>query len=163
MTDLYDFEQPTLEGQPKSLGDYRGQVALIVNVASRCGLTPQYRGLEDLYRTFKDQGLVVLGFPCNQFGAQEPGSAEEIRAFCSTKYDVSFPIFKKLDVNGPSRHPLYTWLTSQPTKPEGPGDIGWNFGKFLVGRDGQVRARFAPPTAPNAPDFVAAVEAALAK
>jgi glutathione peroxidase len=161
MPHLYDFEQPTLEGQAKPLSDYRGQVALVVNVASRCGLTPQYRGLEDLYRTFAERGLVVLGFPCNQFGAQEPGSAEDIRSFCSTRYDVTFPMFKKLDVNGPERHPLYAWLTSEPTKPEGPGPVSWNFGKFLIGRDGAVIARFAPTVAPNAPELVAAVEAAL--
>jgi glutathione peroxidase len=161
MPNFYDFEQPTLEGQPKSLGDYRGQVALVVNVASRCGLTPQYRGLEDLHRTFAERGLVVLGFPCNQFGAQEPGTAEEIRGFCSTRYDVTFPMFKKLDVNGPARHPLYAWLTSEPTSPEGPGPVAWNFGKFLIGRDGAVVARFAPTVAPNAPELLAAVEAAL--
>ena len=161
MTSAYDFHHNTIDGQDKSLADYRGQVLLLVNVASRCGLTPQYTALEDLYRGMKDRGFAVLGFPCNQFGAQEPGTEAEIRDFCSTKYDVSFPLFSKLEVNGAARHPLYAWMTAQATKPEGPGDVRWNFGKFLIGRDGQVVARFGPQVTPDDPALVAAVEKAL--
>lgn len=161
MSTLYDFEHKSIAGEKQSLADYRGKVALVVNVASKCGLTPQYTGLEELYRAYKDRGLTVLGFPCNQFAGQEPGTEAEIQTFCSTKYDVSFPLFSKLDVNGEARHPLYAWLTSEPTKPEGPGDVQWNFGKFLIGRDGKVIARFSPTTAPNAEPLVTAVESAL--
>jgi glutathione peroxidase len=161
MTSAYDFNHKTIDGQDKSLADYRGQVLLLVNVASRCGLTPQYTALEELYRGMKDRGFAVLGFPCNQFAGQEPGTEAEIKDFCSTKFDVSFPLFSKLDVNGKARHPLYAWLTEQATKPDGPGDIKWNFGKFLVGRDGEVIARFGPTTAPTAPAIVDAIENAL--
>jgi len=162
MTSAHQFTHKTIDGDERSLSDYRGKVALVVNVASRCGLTPQYTALEELYRGFREQGLVVLGFPCNQFGAQEPGSEDEIKQFCSTRYDVTFPMFSKLDVNGKQRHPLYAWLTSQPTAPEGPGDISWNFGKFLIGKNGEVIARFSPKTAPTDPKVVEAIEAALA-
>ena len=151
----------TIDGETKKLSDYAGKVLLVVNVASRCGLTPHYTGLEKLYRELKDEGLVVLGFPCNQFGAQEPGTEEEIQTFCSTKYDVSFPLFAKLDVNGPARSPVYAFLTSADVKPEGAGDIKWNFGKFVVGKDGQVVARFAPPTDPNDPAIREAIATAL--
>jgi glutathione peroxidase len=161
MANFYDFQQPLLDGSPCAFERFRGQVVLIVNVASRCGLTPQYRGLEDLFRTYAGRGLVVLGAPCNQFGAQEPGTAEEIQAFCSTRYDVTFPLLDKLEVNGPGRHPLYQWMCTVPTTPEGPGDIGWNFGKFLIGRDGSLAARFSPTTAPSSPVLVGAVESAL--
>jgi glutathione peroxidase len=161
MSTLHDFEHKSITGEKKSLADYRGQVALVVNVASKCGLTPQYTGLEELYRAYKDRGLTVLGFPCNQFAGQEPGTEAEIQSFCSTQYDVTFPLFGKLDVNGAARHPLYAWLTSEKTQPEGPGDVQWNFGKFLIGRDGKVIARFSPTTAPNAEPLVAAVEKAL--
>jgi glutathione peroxidase len=161
MSTLYDFEHKSITGEKKSLADYRGQVALVVNVASKCGLTPQYTGLEELYRAYKDRGLTVLGFPCNQFAGQEPGTEAEIQSFCSTQYDVSFPLFGKLDVNGDARHPLYAWLTSEATQPEGPGDVKWNFGKFLIGRDGKVIARFGPTTAPSAEPLVEAVEKAL--
>jgi glutathione peroxidase len=161
MTTAYEFEQKTIDGQPQSLSAYRGKVLLVVNVASRCGLTPQYTALEDLYRGMKDRGLVVLGFPCNQFGAQEPGSEAEIKQFCSTRYDVTFPMFSKLEVNGSSRHPLYAWLTTQPTAPDGPGDVKWNFAKFLIDREGKIAARFSPTTPPTAPDVVDAVERAL--
>jgi glutathione peroxidase len=161
MSTLYDFEHNSITGEKKSLADYRGQVALVVNVASKCGLTPQYTGLEELYRAYKDRGLTVLGFPCNQFAGQEPGTEAEIQSFCSTQYDVSFPLFGKLDVNGDARHPLYAWLTSEATQPEGPGDVKWNFGKFLIGRDGKVIARFGPTTAPSAEPLVEAVEKAL--
>lgn len=143
MTQLADFTLPLLDGTPQNLGAYAGHPVLIVNTASKCGLTPQYEGLEALYRRYRDQGLVILGFPCNQFMGQEPGTAEEIAEFCSLTYDVSFPLFGKLEVNGPGESPLYTWL-----KQEHPGDIEWNFAKFLIGRDGQVAARFAPTVLP---------------
>ena len=161
MSTLYDFEHKSITGEQQSLADYRGKVALVVNVASKCGLTPQYEGLEELYRSYKERGLTVLGFPCNQFAGQEPGTEAEIQTFCSTKYDVSFPLFGKLDVNGPARHPLYAWLTGEQTQPEEAGDVKWNFGKFLIGRDGAVIARFSPTTAPNAAPLVEAVEKAL--
>jgi len=161
MTRLHELSATTLEGEERSLGDFAGKALLIVNVASKCGLTPHYAGLESLYRSHRERGLEVLGFPCNQFGAQEPGSAEEIRSFCSTSYGVSFPLFAKIDVNGPGRHPVYAFLTSQQSEPEGPGDIAWNFAKFVVGRDGRVQARFGPATAPDAPELLAAVEKVL--
>jgi glutathione peroxidase len=161
MTSAHDFTHKTIDGKDISLADYRGRVLLLVNVASRCGLTPQYTALEELYRGMKDRGFAVLGFPCNQFGGQEPGTEAEIQQFCSTKYDVSFPLFSKLDVNGKTRHPLYAWLTEQPTQPDGPGDVKWNFAKFLVGRDGLLIARFGPTTAPTASSVVDAIETAL--
>jgi glutathione peroxidase len=134
---------------------------LVVNVASQCGLTPHYAGLQELYESYGDRGLTVLGFPCNQFGGQEPGSEDEIKTFCETRFGVTFPMFAKIDVNGANRHPLYEHLTSQPTQPDGPGDIGWNFAKFLVDRDGKVVARFAPPTAPVSEEVVGAIEKLL--
>jgi glutathione peroxidase len=161
MTTAHDFEHDTIDGRRCSLGDYKGKALLIVNVASRCGLTPQYTALEELYREMKDKGLMVLGFPCNQFGGQEPGSEAEIKEFCSTRYDVTFPLFSKLEVNGPNRHPLYGWLTEQATQPEGSGDIKWNFAKFVVDRDGKLVARFGPKTAPTDETVVEAVERAL--
>jgi glutathione peroxidase len=161
MTTVHAFQHPTIDGATKSLQDYAGQVLLIVNVASRCGLTPQYTALEALYQRFKARGLRVLGFPCNDFGAQEPGSEAEIKAFCESKYSVSFPLFAKLHVKGPERAPLYAYLSAQPTAPDGAGDIAWNFAKFLVGRDGRVLARFSPQTAPDAPEVIGAIEAAL--
>jgi glutathione peroxidase len=161
MTTVHDFTLDTIDGEPRSLGDYRGNVLLLVNVASKCGLTPQYTGLEALHRRFRDRGFRVLGFPCNQFLGQEPGTHEEIKAFCESKYSVTFPLFAKLDVNGPSRAPLYAFLTSEPAAPEGGGDIKWNFGKFLVGKDGSVLARFSPKVEPLADELVSAVETAL--
>ena len=161
MTTFHDFSAPTLDGADCSFDSFSGKVLLVVNVASRCGLTPQYAGLEKLAEQYRDRGLVVLGFPCNQFKGQEPGSAEEIKTFCSTTYGVTFPLFGKIDVNGPERHDLYAWLTQQPTSPEGPGDVQWNFGKFLIGKDGAVLARFEPTTDPAAPELTAAIEAAL--
>jgi len=161
MTTLHDFTLPTLEGDERSLSEHAGKVALVVNVASACGLTPQYEGLEKLQRSLGERGFVVLGFPCNQFSAQEPGTAEQIREFCSTRYDVSFPMYGKLEVNGANRSPLYAWLTSEATAPDGPGDVKWNFAKFLIGRDGQVVARFAPTVAPTSPELVEAIERAL--
>ena len=162
MTTVHDFSHPNIDGQPTELSQYAGQVKLIVNVASRCGLTPQYTALEELQKTHGPKGLVVLGFPCNQFGAQEPGTEGEIKTFCSTTYGVSFPMFSKLEVNGPGRHPLYAWLTSQPTAPEGSGDISWNFGKFVADRDGRVVGRFSPQTDPQDPALLETLTKALA-
>ncbi|MCL4507326.1 MAG: glutathione peroxidase [Chloroflexi bacterium] len=147
----------TADGKEKSLNDFKGNVLLIVNVASRCGNTPQYAGLEKLYEKYKDQGLQVLGFPCNQFGGQEPGTMEEIQNFCTTNYGVTFPIFNKLEVKGPGQAPLYAKLT----KTEPAGDISWNFEKFLVGKDGTVQARFTPRTKPEDPSVVSKIEQAL--
>jgi glutathione peroxidase len=158
-TQVYDFEAQTLDGAPAPLADYRGKVLLIVNTASKCGFTPQYEGLEALWRKYRDRGLVVLGFPCNQFGAQEPGNAQEIASFCSLTYDVTFPMMGKVDVNGPAAHPLWAWLKSQKKGLLGSEGVKWNFTKFLIGRDGQVLGRFAPTTTPQA--LESAVEAAL--
>jgi glutathione peroxidase len=156
---VYEFSAKTLEGKDVSLADYRGQVLLIVNTASKCGLTPQYEGLEALYKASKDRGLTILGFPCNQFGGQEPGTAEEIGGFCSLTYDVTFPMMAKIDVNGPSAHPLYAYLKKQQKGVLGTEGIKWNFTKFLIDRDGNVVERFAPTTKPE--DLQAAVEALL--
>jgi len=161
MPTLRDFRARTIDGVDRSLADFDGKVALVVNVASKCGLTPHYAGLEKLFESHAARGLAVLGFPCNQFGAQEPGSDADVKEFCSLNYGVTFPMFSKIEVNGPGRHPLYAWLTAEKTAPEGPGDIKWNFTKFLVGRDGRVAARFDPRTEPGAPDLVAALEKAL--
>jgi glutathione peroxidase len=158
---LHDFTARRIDGQPQSLGDYQGKVVLVVNVASRCGLTPQYAGLQQLYQAYRSRGLEILGFPCNQFGAQEPGSEAEIQEFCTSRYGVGFPLFSKIEVNGPGRDPLYAWLTGEPTRPEGSGDIGWNFAKFLVGRDGRIQARFSPRTDPQASELTSAIEKAL--
>lgn len=162
MTSVHDFQVKTIDGQNKSLRDYAGHPLLIVNVASRCGLTPQYTALEALYQRFKGRGFTVLAFPCNDFGAQEPGTEAEIKTFCESNYRVSFPLFSKVHVKGPAnqRAPLYEFLTSQQTAPDGPGDIAWNFAKFLVGSDGRVLARFNPQTAPDAPEVISAIEAA---
>jgi glutathione peroxidase len=156
---LYDHEARSLDGRPVALGDYRGKVLLIVNTASRCGFTPQFTGLEALYRKYRDQGLEILGFPCNQFGAQEPGNAEEIASFCSLTYDVTFPMFGKIEVNGPKAHPLYTYLKAQKKGLLGSEGIKWNFTKFLIDRNGQVTERYAPTTPPEQLD--AAVAALL--
>jgi glutathione peroxidase len=156
---LYDFEVETLAGGPIALTTYAGDVALVVNTASKCGFTPQYAGLEALWRKYQDRGFVVLGFPCNQFGAQEPGDAAEIASFCSLTYDVSFPMFAKIDVNGPNAHPLYAWLKGQKRGLFGSQAIKWNFTKFLVDSRGKVVARFGPGKLPQALD--AAVEALL--
>jgi len=163
MTDpsIYDLELTTLAGEPAPLGSYRGRLVLAVNVASRCGLTPQYEGLERLHRRFAEHGLAVLGFPCNQFGDQEPGTAEEIREFCDARFGVSFPMFAKLEVNGPGRHPLYAILTETADDDGKSGDVLWNFEKFLVSPDGEVLRRFRPMTAPEDPDVVSAIEANL--
>ena len=147
-TTLADFSLPLLDGTPQPLADFAGKVVLLVNVASKCGLTGQYAGLEALFRRYRDRGLVVLGFPCNQFAGQEPGSAAEIAQFCSLTYDVTFPIFGKLEVNGAGAHPLYAWL--KRTASEDDAAIEWNFTKFLLGRDGRVVERFAPSVEPEA-------------
>ena len=161
MSSLHDFSAKTIEGSDKSLKDYEGKTLLIVNVASQCGLTPQYSGLQTLYETYRGRGFEVLGFPCNQFGSQEPGSESDIKTFCETRFAVTFPMFAKLDVNGARQHPVYGFLTSQKTEPDGPGDIQWNFAKFLVDKQGNVIARFPPTTAPDAPELTAAIEKAL--
>jgi glutathione peroxidase len=147
MASFYDIPVRSIDGKPDLLAPLRGKVALAVNVASKCGLTPQYAGLEQLQRELADQNFTVIGFPCNQFGAQEPGTEEQIVQFCQTSYDVSFPMSAKLDVNGPQRHPLYAFLTSPDTGVA--GDITWNFEKFLIGRDGRVLKRYPPPTKPQ--------------
>ncbi len=149
MTTIYDFSARTLQGKDVSLSDYRGQPMLIVNTASKCGFTPQYEGLETLYKAHRDQGLVVLGFPCNQFGAQEPGSEDEIGAFCQANYGVSFPMFAKIEVNGAGAHPLYDFLKREKAGVLGTRNIKWNFTKFLVDRGGRVVGRFAPATKPK--------------
>ena len=154
---VLDETVATAKNEDISLRDYQGQVLLIVNVASKCGLTPQYSALEALYKKYQTRGFMVLGFPCNQFAGQEPGTMEEILIFCSAKYDVTFPIFHKLDVNGETRAPLYQKLVQMPPT----GDIGWNFEKFLVGRDGNVLARFSAQTKPDSLEVVAAIEQAL--
>jgi glutathione peroxidase len=158
---LRDFPVNTLTGEPSSLADLDGKTLLIVNVASKCGLTPQYTALEELHERYADRGFAVVGFPCNQFGGQEPGSADEIAQFCSATYGVTFPMFEKIDVNGPGRHAIYTELTATPDSSGEAGDIQWNFEKFLVGPDGAVLARFRPMTTPDAEEVVSAIEANL--
>ncbi|MFD3569018.1 glutathione peroxidase [Streptomyces sp. NPDC058667] len=158
---LYDIPLTSLTGEPVSLADYRDRAVLVVNVASKCGLTPQYAGLERLQKEYGERGLTVLGVPCNQFAGQEPGSAEEIQTFCSATYGVSFPLLEKTDVNGEARHPLYAELVKTADAEGEAGDVQWNFEKFLIGRDGHV-TRFRPRTDPDAPEVVAAIEAQLA-
>jgi glutathione peroxidase len=159
---LLDIPVNTLAGQPASLRVLAGKTLLVVNVASKCGLTPQYEGLERLQERYADREFSVVGFPCNQFGGQEPGTADEIQEFCSATYGVSFPIFEKIDVNGSGRHPIYAELTAEPDADGEAGDIQWNFEKFLVGHDGKVVARFRPSTEPEAPEVIDAIEANLA-
>ena len=153
----------SITGQDVDLSQYKGKVVMIVNVASECGLTPQYEQLEAMYEKYSDKGLVVLGFPCNQFGRQEPGTEAEIAQFCSNNYKIKFPLFAKVEVNGNGAAPLYKYLTALDTRPQGKGKISWNFEKFVVGKNGQVTARFAPTTVPDAPEVVAVIEAELAK
>jgi len=160
---ISDFELDAIDGSAQKLADYSGQVLLVVNVASKCGLTPHYKGLQELYEHNKDRGFAVLGFPCNQFGGQEPGSNADVKSFCATTYGVTFPMFAKIDVNGAGRAPLYEWLTGEMTSPDGPGDIAWNFTKFVIGRDGAVKARFNPRVEPGDPALRAAIDAALAE
>ena len=147
---IYDFAADRLDGTPQSLADYRGRAMLIVNTASKCGFTPQYEGLEALHEAYGEKGLAVLGFPCNQFGRQEPGDAAEIASFCALTYDVRFPMFARIEVNGPGTHPLYRHLKTQAPGVLGTRSIKWNFTKFLVARDGRVIGRFAPRVAPEA-------------
>ncbi|HET6296339.1 MAG TPA: glutathione peroxidase [Kribbella sp.] len=158
---LYDIPLHTLSGTDTSLADYRGKAVLVVNVASKCGLTPQYEGLERLQKRYEDRGFTVLGAPCNQFGGQEPGTNEEIQEFCSMTYGVTFPMLDKLEVNGPDRHPLYSELTATPDAEGAAGDVQWNFEKFLVTPEGTVAARFRPQTQPESAEVVAAIEAQL--
>jgi glutathione peroxidase len=158
---VFDTGISALDGTPLDTEALDGKAVLVVNVASRCGLTPQYRGLEELQERYAGRGFTVLGVPCNQFAGQEPGTAEEIATFCSATYGVTFPLTEKVEVNGPGRHPLYDELTGTPDADGEAGDIQWNFEKFLVGADGKVAGRFRPRTEPTSPEVVAAIEAAL--
>ena len=155
---LYDIPVKTLSGEDSSLGALAGKTLLVVNVASKCGLTPQYAALEALHERLADRGFSVVGFPCNQFMGQEPGTAEEIEEFCSTTYGVTFPMFEKIEVNGDGRHPIYDELTAVPDADGAAGDVQWNFEKFLLGPDGTVLARFRPRTVPDDPEVLAAIE-----
>ena len=157
---LYNFKVDSIDNKPVSLSDYQGKVLLMVNVASQCGYTPQYTGLETLYEKYRDRGLVVMGFPANNFGAQEPGSNDEIKTFCSRKYSVQFPMFSKISVKGTGEAPLYQYLTTK-ANPAASGEIKWNFTKFLVDRQGNVIARFEPNVTPESPEVISAVEKAL--
>ena len=157
-----DFEMETINGETASLDSYKGKVVMIVNTASKCGLTPQYEGLQTLYETYKDQGFVILGFPANNFMNQEPGTDEEIKEFCTVNYGVTFPMFSKISVKGEDKHPLYQYLT-ESEKHEYGGEIEWNFAKFIVGPDGQLVARFKPKTKPQNEQVIKAVETALQK
>ncbi len=161
-TNIYAFTMLDIDGRAVALSSYKGKVALIVNVASKCGFTGQYAGLEKLYQGYRERGLVVLGFPANDFLRQEPGTDEEIKQFCTLSYGVTFPMFSKISVKGKDIHPLYAYLTSPAANPNHGGAISWNFNKFLVGRDGAVLARFGSRTKPDDKDLVAAIEAALA-
>jgi glutathione peroxidase len=158
---IYETKIAALDGSPLNLSEFEGKATLVVNVASKCGLTPQYAGLEALHERFKDRGFSVLGVPCNQFAGQEPGTSEEIATFCSTTYGVTFPLTEKVDVNGASRHPLFEELTAQPDAAGEAGDIQWNFEKFLISPEGNVVGRFRPTVAPDADEIVSAVEAVL--
>ena len=160
MTSAYDFEAVDIDGKTVSLSDYRGKALLVVNVASKCGFTPQYTGLEKLWQDYRERGLVVLGFPCDQFGNQEPGNEEEIKNFCSLTYEVDFPLFAKVDVNGAQAHPLWKWLKQEKSGLLGISAIKWNFSKFLVGRDGKVIKRYAPTDTPES--IAGDIRAALA-
>jgi len=158
-----NFKMKSLDGKDVDLSKYEGKVVLMVNVASKCGYTPQYGPLEALHEKYKDQGLVVLGFPCNQFGAQEPGTAEDIEKFCTENYGVTFDMFEKIDVNGEKAAPLYKFLTSKETNPKSPGKVDWNFEKFLIGKDGKIAGRYKSKVSPDDPEFVKVVEKELAK
>ena len=160
---LYDIPLRSLHGEPTSLAEHKGKALLVVNVASKCGLTPQYTGLEELHEQYAPRGFAVLGFPCNQFGQQEPGSADEIETFCSTTYGVTFPLFEKIDVNGDARHPLYEQLTQQADAEGKAGDIQWNFEKFLISPEGEIVARFRPLAEPEADEVTSAIESTLPK
>jgi glutathione peroxidase len=158
---LYDFTLNSIDGQAAPLAAYKGKVLLLVNVASKCGFTPQYTALEALYEKYKDQGLVVIGFPANNFMAQEPGTNEEIKTFCSRKYNVTFPMYSKISVKGDDKAPIYQFLTDKGVNPNTGGEIKWNFTKFLVARDGTVISRFEPAVKPDSPEVIAAIEKAL--
>ncbi len=156
---IYDLTATNIDNQTVNLETYSGKVLLIVNVASKCGFTGQYENLESLYQKYKDDGLVILGFPCNQFGGQEPGTSEDIKSFCSLNYGVTFPLFEKVEVNGPDQHPLFALLTGEDSP--FPGKIKWNFSKFLIGRDGEILARFGSMTNPESSKITKAIKAAL--
>jgi len=160
-SNVLDFTLNSIDGKPAPLSQYQGKVVLIVNVASKCGFTPQYTGLEKIYEKYKDQGFVILGFPANNFGAQEPGTNEEIKTFCSSKYMVTFPMYAKISVKGADIHPLYQFLTDKTANPTTAGDIKWNFTKFLVGKDGKVIARFESAVTPESAEVTGAIEKAL--
>jgi len=161
VSEIYDIPVHTLQGKPSSLGDLKGKAVLVVNVASKCGLTPQYTGLQKLQDTYAGRGFSVVGFPCNQFLEQEPGTADEIAEFCTVNYGVTFPLFEKIDVNGPDRHPIYEALTAVPDAEGAAGDVQWNFEKFLLSPEGEIVGRFRPGVEPEDPGLVAAVESAL--
>lgn len=161
MNSVYDFTLKDIDRKEVSLSQYRGKVVMIVNVASKCGYTPQYTGLQSIYAKYKDRGFVILGFPANNFMAQEPGTEEEIKTFCSTKYNVTFPMFSKISVKGDDIHPLYKFLTSKETNPEFGGDIKWNFSKFLLDKNGRIIARFEPAVKPESDTVAQAIEKAL--
>lgn len=158
---MHEFTLNSIDGRPAPLSAYQGKVVLIVNVASRCGFTPQYAGLEALYEKYKDRGFAILGFPANNFGGQEPGTNEEIKTFCSTKYNVTFPMYSKISVKGDDQAPLYRFLTDKQANPATGGEIQWNFTKFLVDKNGKVVARFEPKVTPESPDVASAIEKAL--
>jgi glutathione peroxidase len=158
---IYDIKVKDIDGKNVSLSDYKGKVLLIVNVASKCGFTPQYKALEATYKKYQDKGFVILGFPCNQFGAQEPGTDDEIKQFCTSKYFITFPLFDKIEVNGAGRHPLYQILAGKDSP--FPGDIRWNFTKFVIGKDGQILNRFDSKVTPDSPEVISSIESALAK
>jgi len=161
-TSVYDFTLKSIDGQPTPLSEYHGKVLLLVNVASHCGYTPQYTALESLYEKYKDKGLVIVGIPANNFMGQEPGTNEDIKTFCTKKYNVSFPMMSKISVKGDDKTPLYTFLTAKSSDPKFGGEIQWNFTKFLVDRNGSLVNRFEPATTPDSPEVISAVEAALA-
>lgn len=158
---IYNFALKSIDGKEVNLSQYRGKALLLVNVASQCGYTPQYEGLQKIYAKYKDRGLVVLGFPANNFGAQEPGTDQEIKTFCSTRYNVMFPMFSKISVKGPDQHPLYQYLTNAATNPQFAGEIKWNFNKFLIDKQGNIAARFDSKDAPESETVVTAIEKAL--
>ena len=160
---VYDFTLNSIEGQPAPLAAYKGKVVMLVNVASRCGFTPQYSALESVYEKYKDRGFVIVGIPANNFGAQEPGTNQEIKTFCSTKYKVTFPMMAKVSVKGGDKTPLYQFLTDKTSNPQTGGEIQWNFTKFLIGPDGRVITRFESAVEPDSPEVIAAIEKALAQ
>jgi glutathione peroxidase len=160
---MYEFTMKNIDGSDVKLDAYRGKVAMIVNVASKCGLTPQYEGLEALYEKYKDKGFVILGFPANNFLGQEPGTEKEIKEFCTLKYNVTFPMFAKISVKGSDQHPFYTFLTNKQSNPGFDGDITWNFEKFLADKNGKIIARFSPKTVPDDPEILKTIETELAK